>query len=268
MWIWTVPSRPFALRSLLEMRGEGGAWPIYDMPAMAREFARKLMIGHTLNTEVTIAVEFLRRFPGIERGAVAEAAAAMVRDVRSGRLSGDEGDHTLAALRTLAMLEPTLWLSFARAQRCAGHPQTEWEDSYKRAVEESADRAEILWEWSEAVTEAGRQIELKVQSVAADPNNIALASRAALLLNGLYANQRELFPALTWRALLRQVAGALEEHFDELDGPALSRLAWLHIHAGDQRQGDRAASRGDVVDPDNRDIQKLLARRAAAQKRS
>jgi hypothetical protein len=39
--------KALALRSLLEIRGEGGAWPIYDMPAMAREFARKLIIGHT-----------------------------------------------------------------------------------------------------------------------------------------------------------------------------------------------------------------------------
>lgn len=211
------------------------------MPAMAREFARKLIVGHTLNTEVTIAADFLRRFPGIEYGAVAESAAAMLRDIRGGRISKTEIDQTLGALRTLALLEPALWLSFARAERHAGMPQAQWEDSYKRAVEESPDPAEILWEWSEAVAGADRQIELKVQAVAADPSNIAVASRAALLLSGLYATQRGLFPSLTWRTLLRQVTEALEEHFDELDAPALSRLAWLHIHAGDQRRGDRAA---------------------------
>ncbi len=153
----------------------------------------------------------------------------MLRDVRGGRISKTESDQTLAALRTLALLEPALWLSFARAQRHAGISQAQWEDSYKRAVEESPDPAEILWEWSEAAAGADRQIKLKVQAVAADPSNIALASRAAMLLNGLYATQRGLFASLTWRALLRQVADALEEHFDELDAPAVSRLAWT-IH--------------------------------------
>ncbi len=59
--------KALALRSLLELRARDSAWPTYDMPAMAREFARKLMAGHTLNTEVALAAAFLRRFPGLSR---------------------------------------------------------------------------------------------------------------------------------------------------------------------------------------------------------
>jgi hypothetical protein len=155
-----------------------------------------------------------------------------------------------------------LWILVARARKAADYSQSSWDDAYKRAVEENPGRADILWEWSESISGRDRQLELKVQAVAADPANVALASSAALILNALYARERRLFTQLTWRALFRPVADVLESHFEELDAPALSRLAWVYLHAGQKRDAGRAVTRGETVDPENSDIERLVARRS------
>ena len=255
--------KELGLRSLLEVQPEDLPWSSFDMPAMAREFARKLVSGHVLNTEVTAATKFVQAFPGLDRGALLESAAAMFRDVRDGTLTQDELAAVLAALEKLAEFDARLWVTVARAKRAAKRPESDWNDAYKRAVEENPGRADVLWEWSDATANRVRRIELKVQAVVSDPTNVALASRAALILNTLYARERSLYTQLRWRALLRTVCEVMEEHFEDLDAPALSRLAWMYLHAGEQRRANRAVARGQEVDPDNPDIDKLVMRRTS-----
>jgi hypothetical protein len=252
--------RELALRSLIELRADASPWPTYDMPAMAREFARKLIRGHVLNAEVMQAASFVRRWPGLDLGRLGEAATAMIRDLREDRVPTASVGSVLTAMRSLAELDSDLWVMLARAQQLAGRPSTEWDTSFKRAVEENPERADILWEWSEATYDPDQQIALKVQAVTLDPSNVALASRVALLLNSLFAQQRRRYTKLRWAGLLRSAAAALETSFEDLDGEALSRLAWLYLHAGSKRGAKRAVGRGIEVDPENRDIAKLRER--------
>jgi hypothetical protein len=246
-------------RSLVEITKDEGRVR-YDMPAMAREFAQKHLAGHLLQTEIESAAGFLRRWPMLVQGRVVEAADAISRDLRSDRIGKAEQNHALDAIRVLAQFDDQVWIRLARAERELGRPEMEWGESYKRAVEAEPERPDVLYEWSEATSDVDRQVELRVQAVAADSSNIALASRVANFLNGLYARDRERYQPVRWSALMGKVIGALEAQFANLDGPALGRLAWLYLHTGRAGEATRVVERGLAVDFDNIDLQKLAKR--------
>jgi len=250
--------RELLRRSLIEVGGEGSAR--YDMPAMAREFAQKHLAGHLLQTEIAAATAFLRTWPALIQGRVVEAAESVSRDVHSAKLARPDIERAIAALHVLATFDARVWAIVARAERTTGAPEEVWEDAYKRAVEAEPSRPDLLYEWSEAASNFDRQVELKVQAVSADRANIALASRVANFLNGLYARDRSRYPAVHWSALMGRIIDALEANFLRLDGEALSRLAWLYIHAGRSNEARRIVERGLAVDFENESLRKLANR--------
>jgi NB-ARC domain len=246
-------------RSLIDI-GTDGSYVRYDMPAMAREFAQQHIAGHLLQTEIAAAVQFLRRWPSLLQGRVTEAADAIARDLRGGVLLRAERDRALEALRILTSFDPAVWALLARAQRETGAPESDWEDAYKRAIEVDPGRADLLFEWSEATSDFDRQVELKVQAVSADRGNIALASKVAHFLNSLYSRERARYQPVKWAALMGRVIDVLDASFLELDGEALSRLAWLYIHSGRSNEARRVVERGLIVDFENESLRKLATR--------
>jgi hypothetical protein len=245
-------------RSLIEVAD--GPAVLYDMPAMAREFADKHLAGHLLQTEISSASTFLRRWVPLIEGRVAEAAEAISRAVRSGELATPDMQRASRALRVLTTFDPRLWGLVAVADRESGAPEDVWEAAYKRAIEADPARPDLLFEWSEATKDFDRQVELKVQAASVDRGNVALASRVANFLNGLYARDRDRYSSIRWAALMGRIIEALEANFLELDGEALSRLAWLYIHAGRANEVERVVERGLTVDFGNEDLRKLARR--------
>jgi hypothetical protein len=102
---------------------------------------------------------------------------------------------------------------YARGARAARTPVDTWEGAYKRAVEENPDRADILWEWSEATASTAAPDRVEGPGGAAGVGDIALSSTVAVLLNSLYARDRGLFTSVRWSALMRPVIDALEAAF-------------------------------------------------------
>jgi hypothetical protein len=253
-----VAVRELLHRSLIEVGGEVGAR--YDMPAMAREFARRHLAGHILQTDIAAGTAFLRRWPALIQGRLPEAAESIARDVRSGQLARPDMDRAVRALRVLATFDASVWPIVAQVERTTGAREDVWEDAYKRAVEANPSRPDLLYEWSEATSSFDRQVELKVQAVSVDRGNVALASRVANFLNGLYARDRSRYPRVRWSALMGRVIDALEADFLKLDGEALSRLAWLYIHSGRGGEARRVVERGLTVDFGNESIRKLAER--------
>jgi hypothetical protein len=250
-------ARELSLRSLIELTSNGHL--VYDMPTMAREFAQKFLSGHELAAEVVDWVAFVSRWTGLERGRVTEAASSLFRAIRDRRAERDV-ERMLSAMRTLADFDSTVWVLLARAEKLVDRPSEVWEDSYKRAVEESPGQADILWEWSQQTHSVDRQIALRVQAVGADEENLALASGVADFLNGLFARQRERYTLVKWASLMAPVIEALEAGFEHLDGEALSRLAWLYIHSRQSPRVKRVVLRGLDIEPSNKDIRKLAKR--------
>jgi hypothetical protein len=246
-------------RSLVDIVRGGGA-PRYDMPAMAREFAQRHLVGHLLRTEVEGTADFLRRWPALIDGRTSEAAEMMLAEVVNREDDSLLRQRTVSALRVLTSFDEGVWVDVARAERAVGSAHDVWENAYKRAVEAAPDRADLLYEWSEVSPEPDRQVELKVQAVRADPRNVALASRVANFLNGLYARDRDRYQPVRWSALMGAVIQALEASFAELDGEALSRLAWLYIHAGRSNDSRRVIERGLAVDFENQSLRRLATR--------
>jgi hypothetical protein len=246
-------------RSLLDVVGRSGAVR-YDMPAMAREFAQRHLVGHLLRTEVEGTAEFLWRWPALVDGRTSEAAELMLAELVNRDEDSVLRQRIVSALRVLTSFDDAVWVHVARGERTIGSPHSVWESTYKRAVEAAPDRADLLFEWSEATPEPDRQVELKVQAVRADSENIALASRVANFLNGLYSRDRGRYQPVRWSALMGAVIDALEGHFPELDGEALSRLAWLYIHAGRASESRRVIERGLAVDFENQSLRRLASR--------
>lgn len=242
-------------RSLIEIGQPDG--PGYDMPAMAREFAQQFLAGHILQTEISSAADFLRRWPSLIQGRVVDAAEGIAHDLRSERVPRPERERMLGALRVLTTFDGSVWAIVARAERLMGAPEEIWSESYKRAIEVDPTRTDLLYEWSETSSDSDRQVELKVQAVSTDRGNVALASKVAHFLNSLYARDKDRYPRVRWTALMNRIIDVLETSFLELDGEALSRLAWLYIHAGRSNEARRIVERGLVVDPENESIRKL-----------
>jgi hypothetical protein len=201
-------------------------------------------------------------FVGLVDDGTSTGAEAIARDIRSGVLSSNDTERAARALRILTSFEPSVWALVARAERYAGAPETAWEDAYKRAIEVDPGRADLLFEWAEATSDFDRQVELKVQAVSADRGNVAFASKVATFLNNLYSRehgQRDRYQPVRWAALMGRVIEVLEGNFLELDGEALSRLAWLYIHSGRTNEARRVVERGLVVDFHNDSLRKLAA---------
>jgi hypothetical protein len=233
------------------------------MPTMAREFSRmKLIRGHVLQSQVLDVTTFIKQWPALATGDPYEAAQQIVRDVRKSFAERDAYvERLLLTLRTLAGFDARVWVLYARTARATGAPVDAWEEGYKRAVEAYPQRADLLWEWSDVSPSPDRQIALKVQAVEADSSNVAISSQVANLLNRLYATDRTRYPAVRWAALMRPVITALEAHIEELDGEALGRLAWLHIHAGrSETKAKLVVERGLAVDRHHLGLQKLARR--------
>lgn len=245
-------------RSLIEIAGDG-AHPRYDMPSMAREFAQRYIAGHLLQTDVSAAAAFIRRWPALVQGRVLEAAEGISRDLRNATLPRIDKERALEAVRILTSFDTSVWALVARAERDAGVPESAWEDAYKRAIEVDPTRSDLLFEWAEATSDFDRQVELKVQAVSADRANIALASKVAHFLNSLYSRERDRYQPVKWSALMGRVIEALEGSFLELDGEALSRLAWLYIHSRRSNDARRVVERGLAVDFENESLRKLAA---------
>lgn len=243
-------------RSLLDIEDDES---LYSMPAMAREFAKVLAAGHVHGVSVGEAESYLRRWPGLVAGDVADAAQAMVASLSDGHREV-RGRSTIGTLETIAESDSRGWLYLARGLRAVGGEAMRIDAAYKRAVEASPSNSGVLNEWSDSATDAERKLELKVQAVSANPKNFKLASNVAKLLSAVRAADKHRFSKLKWSSLMAPVAAALEDSLSQLDGNDCSRLAWLYLNMQEPDAAIRAVKHGQRIEPDNANIAKLVDR--------
>jgi hypothetical protein len=243
-------------RSLLEADEASG---LYVMPAMAREFSRRLSIGHIHGVAVDEAERYLKSWRGLVAGTVAEAAIEMQAAVLNEGAS-TRGRDTTTTLHVLGEYDDRAWASLARALRHSGGSPEEIDDAYKRAVESAPDDSTLFNEWAESVEDPDRRIHLKVQAVTADGSNFKLASNVAQFLNHLRAKDRLRYPSLTWTSLMEPVAEVLNKNLGQLDANDCSRLAWLLLTLRDSERAGEVVKRGYSVDPENYNVLNLVDR--------
>jgi hypothetical protein len=241
-------------RSLLEADEASG---LYVMPAMAREFSRRLTVGHIHGVSVDEAERYLKSWSGLVGGAVREAAIEMEAAVLN-EGAQTRGRDTTMTLHILGEYDDRAWASLARALRHSGGSPEEIDDAYKRAVESAPDDSTLFNEWAESVEDPDRRIRLRVQAVTADPLNVKLASNVAQFLNRLRARDKLLYSKLTWTSLMEPVAEVLNKNLRQLDANDCSRLAWLLITLADSDRAKEVVMRGCSVDPENYNILNLV----------
>ena len=82
------------------------------------------------------------------------------------------------------------------------------------------------------------------------------ANRINRVLRSMSVDQ---VPREVKRIQVKDVVGALEECYGELDATDLSRLAWLQVHLGEHAAARHAVNRGLEIDPHNTYCQRLVA---------
>lgn len=243
-------------RSLIEADESTG---LYVMPAMAREFAKRIAVGHIHGVAIDEAERYLKAWPGLVLGRIDDAARSIEASVRTeGAVKG--GRNATETLSLLAEYDERAWVRLARALAASGGDAAGIDEAYKRAVEADPEAAHVFNEWADAVIDPDRRIQLKVQAVTADPTNFKLASNVAQLLNALRARDKARYTKLAWTSLMEPVATVMEGNAEQLDANDCSRLAWLHLNLARPGAAKRAVRRGRNIDEDNYNIVNLAER--------
>jgi hypothetical protein len=232
---------------------------LYTMPALAREFARRLAVGHVHGIAVEEAEKYLKHWNGLVSDQVAEAAVAMEASVLAGERTV-RGRATTDTLRVLTEYSDDAWPSLARALRATGAPMSEIDAVYKRAVESDPTASYLFDEWGDAVSDPDRRLQLKVQAVIASPSNFKLASNVAKFLNSFRSLHKDRYSRPKRTGLMEPVADVLHRQLHRLDANDCSRLAWLYLNLGNEVGAREVVRRGHHVDEDNYNISKLVER--------
>jgi hypothetical protein len=116
------------LKSLIQI-GEGPrGYLLYDMPEMARTFARdRLIAGHLLQRQVIGEVDRVRAVAGVLDGDLVQACASIYESVRAREYDEHEIGWYAGAARILASYDPDCWIYVARTEHEAGYPEEPWE---------------------------------------------------------------------------------------------------------------------------------------------
>lgn len=243
-------------RSLIEADDSTG---LYVMPAMAREFARRIAVGHIHGVSVNEAERYLKCWAGLIPGDVDQAARAMEVSVHANGPTS-AGRDTADTLSLLAEYDERAWVRLARSLNASGGDAAAIDDAFKRAVESDPSAAHVFNEWADTTSDPDMRIRLKVQAVTADPSNFKLASNVAQLLNRLRASDKRRYTKLAWTGLMEPVAAALQSHLQQLDANDCSRLAWLYLTLAKEGAAKQVVRHGAQVDADNYNIVNLADR--------
>ena len=234
---------------------------LYIVPAMAREYANRELVGHVHRSNVEAAEKYVKSWHGLAGGYLARVAIAMeVAVVQEGE--SRDGRRTADTLRELAEHDSSAWKHLARVLQHIRAPESRVDDAYKRAVEAEPQSARLFLEWAEAVNPANldRRVDLRVQAATANPEDFKVASQVASFLAGFRHAHRSHYDSVRWNSLIRPVLEVLEAHRDRLDANDCSRLAWLYLFVGEEAAAKRTVERGLELDAENVNLQKLAER--------
>jgi hypothetical protein len=249
------------LKSLVEVAASESGHALWDMPRMARIFARdKLLTGHLLGTQVIDSAARLRRIEGLAEGRLLGACESLARYLEERRIDPAEAEWYAGAARVIASQEPAAWRFVARIERAAGMAPEVWEESYKRAVESGTDVGAVLEEWAGRASTPELKLELLAQAVQADPTDWPRAARVAAFLVPWFERSGGKMTVLTRRSYASPAADALAAASEDLPVDAVASLAGLYYYMNYRRKAVAEVERGLRMDWTNKYLQNLALR--------
>jgi hypothetical protein len=117
-------------------------------------------------------------------------------------------------------------------------------------------------EYARSVGDEATEVSSLVSAADADPSDARVVSRAAFALSRYLSEHKDEIPATRRGIYLHSV----REHMvqlalrDKLNAQGLSRLAWLYLLEGDEKEAERYASKGLAKEKDNRYCWQILDR--------
>jgi tetratricopeptide (TPR) repeat protein len=169
----------------------------------------------------------------------------------------------IAVLEELAAVHPGTWEYVAETRKRGGEDNDRVRDAYREGLRADPARANLWILWVELETESGkidRALSLYSQATNAcrhDKEALASLSRSFLHYVSLPEFRRSRHSKLEVAQALRE---ALLDHEPDLDGDAVSRLAWLELHIGDTKKALRHVQAGLRRDHSNARLLDLLKR--------
>ena len=249
----------------------------FHVPLAASLFGRRKLTASPWKAGVDSDSGFLRVFGASQKSDVRHGISPMIdrffknvaTSVSTGKLSFDE---IVPTLKYVCEQYSDGWMLMADLYEEEGHPETLVEVKYclQRYLEKSSADINASWIWKRLADicrdTADINGELHAISKMVEVPELALnvltsvANRINGRLAALTLDQRDQLPVDVKERWLKVLVMKLENRLVELDGKGCSRLAWLYIHIGKERDAKRVARHGIEVDTYDQHCHRLLDR--------
>lgn len=239
-----------------------------SVPSTAISFGQKKLNASVLKAVVDADSELLQEFGTIQKSGtklgVSTRVPTLIRALARRVSTGREDLETITPmLEFIADRVPSAWFHIAQLFVEEGKdsgPKAAI-DAIRRYLESGDTSVPVARAWEQlahysrlagdARQEAHATAEMAREANISAPDLSRLADR----LNHIFANAKKdgiiLFEVEERRLLLGKLTHSLERMLDQLDATDISRLAWLHLHAGDRQRAQLLAATGLNQEPDN-----------------
>jgi len=251
--------------------GNDGA-DFLGVPLAAAIFGQKKLSTSPLRTAIELDVKFLQELGPTSATAISKGVAPRIKSLVRSLASKITDEHvSFAEVRVLlefvASRYPEAWAMLADL---AGEVQPDGTDEteleyLRRYIESNPSElnARRAWERLAQLYKARGDVlaacDAYNQSFRIGEPPYYAMSNAANWLN----NQRDVFGKYDLserKSVFMPLATLLEGRIAEASATDLSRLAWLHLHAGNPDRSEEVASLGLKMEPDNQHCQRLIER--------
>ena len=256
-------------KSLIERISAADESDFLSVPLTAALFGQKKLAVSPSRPMIETDIKFLQAVGhaavGNLRDGIKPRIQALFRAVAKRVIDEKESFEDIRlVLEYVAQSYAPAWLMLADLQQEVGSEST-WEkeaDYIRRFLERNsqAEKSQEAWQRLFVLYEAAKDVIgactafLNVAPTSSPP--LFQISNMANLLN----NERTLIgsTAVVERAnVFRPMAQLLEQHLARCSATDLSRLAWLHLHCGDEKRAREIADLGLQRDPNNIHCQRL-----------
>jgi len=256
--------------SLIERTSANDGTDFLGIPLTAALFGRRKLRVSPIRAVIENDIRFLQDIGATESSGLKEGIRPRVEIFfRKTARKISEGDTSLEDMRPvlefLAGGHPPAWLLLAEIQQEVSNSEEigNAAEYVRRYLETQPPAVHAQAAWRRLVSlyrhasdvMGGCSAFLNAAEIIAPP--IEEISTMANWLN----NSGELLSdmkVIERRALFEPLAKLMEEHFDCASATDLSRLAWLHLHSGDERRASEVAEVGLLREPDNIHCQRLV----------
>lgn len=237
--------------------------PCYRAPELARTFAETKLQGDPDRLAIEEDLEVLQKFGVISSDRTVQTVTDEPVDrftewCKEKAQGGDE--ETVQELDNLLQQVGEMWapgwMKLAQFRMRAGMPNESIQYALRRAVEEipyDPDAWLMRARYSQKQGDEEVYISSLVSAVDADPDNVALVSKAARNLANFVTQRKDEIPESRRGVYVASVRDHMEKLADKdaLNADQLAQLGWLYLIEGKEEEAKTYANEGLNVEPEN-----------------